>query len=101
MVVKPFAKIPHLLARKGRYWARVSVPEVLRPILGKRELTERLGADLMVARRKISAAVARMQDRLAEAREQPEEIVSASYTAATPPRLARISLRCTAKRLRH
>jgi hypothetical protein len=28
------------------------MPEVLRPILGKRELTEALGADLMVARRK-------------------------------------------------
>jgi hypothetical protein len=41
MADKSLAKIQHLLPRKGRYWARLAVPEALRPVIMKRELTER------------------------------------------------------------
>ena len=70
MVAKSPAKVRNLLPRKGRYWARVSVPEALRPIIGKRELTEPLGADLTIAKRKLPGAVARMLERLSAAREE-------------------------------
>src|SRR5258705_5569321 len=70
MLSKSPAKVRHLLARKGRYWARVAVPEAFGPIIRKRKLTEPLGPDLTIAKRKLPAAVALMQDQLATAREQ-------------------------------
>src|SRR5262249_28828002 len=70
MVANFPAKVRNLLPRKGRYWARVSVPKGLRPIIGKRELTEPLGADLTMAKRKLPGAVARMLERLNAAREE-------------------------------
>jgi hypothetical protein len=45
-------KIRNLLPRNGRYYARITVPASLRPIVGKRELTEPLGADRTVALRR-------------------------------------------------
>jgi integrase len=63
-------KVRHLLNRSGRYCARVSVPATLRPILGKRELLEPLGADRKQALQKQPAAVARMQAILDAARVQ-------------------------------
>lgn len=45
------AKTKNLLSRQGRYWARLSVPVALRPIITKRELLEPLGADRTQARR--------------------------------------------------
>ena len=87
MAEKSLAKIPHLLPRKGRYWARLAVPEALRPIIMKRELTEPLGPDLMVAKRNLPGAVARMQQRLAHAREQVE---TEHRPSAPPPRKGRI-----------
>lgn len=65
-------KHKNLLERKGRYWARLSVPEVLRPIVGKRELLEALGPNLTVAKRKLPGAIGRMQDRLSRARDELE-----------------------------
>lgn len=61
-------KIRHLLSRGGRYYARVVVPLTLRTYVGKRELLEPLGADRTAALRALSAAVARFQDQLSEAR---------------------------------
>jgi site-specific recombinase XerD len=87
MAEKSAAKIPHLLPRKGRYWARLAVPEALRPIIMKRELTEPLGPDLMVAKRNLPGAIARMQQRLAEAREQ---VQTEKRPSAPAPRKGRI-----------
>jgi integrase len=95
MADKSLAKIQHLLPRKGRYWARLAVPDALRPIIMKRELTEPLGADLTLAKRKLPAAVARMQQRLAEAREQ---VGADRRVIAPPPRKGNLlSLRNLAK----
>lgn len=50
-----------------RYYARLTVPVALRPIVGKRELTEPLGADRTVAIRLLSSAIHRMQVELDQA----------------------------------
>ena len=62
MPTQTLAKRSHLLNRNGRYWARLSVPEALRPIIMKRELLEPLGPDRTQALRKLPGAVGRMQD---------------------------------------
>lgn len=63
-------KIRNLLPRNGRYYARLTVPAPLRPIVGKRELTEPLGADRTVALRLLSSALHRMQIELDHARDR-------------------------------
>jgi hypothetical protein len=50
------AKHKHLLNRGGRYWARMSIPGALRPILSKRELLEPLEPDHLEAIRKLPGA---------------------------------------------
>lgn len=62
--------VHYLLERGGRYYARVVVPQRLRPIIGKTELTAPLGADRRIALRDLSAVVADFRDRInaAEAR---------------------------------
>jgi hypothetical protein len=72
MSSKSPAKQRYLVPQGGRYWARISVPKDLRPIVGKNELWEALGADIMQARRQLPGAVARMQEWLGEAREELE-----------------------------
>lgn len=66
-------KIRHLLYRQGRYYTRVVVPVELRPIIGKRELFEALGADRAQALRKHVLAVAEMQGVLDAARKGVEK----------------------------
>lgn len=63
-------KIRNLLPRNGRYYARLTVPAPLRPIVGKRELTEPLGADRTAAIRLLSSAIHRMQIELDQARDR-------------------------------
>jgi hypothetical protein len=87
MIAKSAPKHKNLLNRNGRYWARLSVPEVLRPIIMKRELLEGLGPDLMLARRRLPGAIARMQERLSEAREQ---LRAERRPASPPPRKGRV-----------
>jgi hypothetical protein len=66
------AKTKNLLNRQGRYWARLSVPSALRPIIMKRELLEPLGPDRTQALRKLPGTVGRMQDMLNAARQELE-----------------------------
>lgn len=70
-------KIRNLLPRNGRYYARLTVPVALRPIVGKRELTEPLGADRTVAIRLLSSAIHRMQLELDQARDRAAAIAPA------------------------
>jgi integrase len=53
-------KTKHMFERGGRYYARISVPLALRPIIGKLELLETLGADLNKAKRQLPSTVGRM-----------------------------------------
>lgn len=62
-------QIRHLLRRDGRYFARLRVPEELRPFLGW-ELREPLGADRAEALRRHPAAVTRLQQKIDLAREK-------------------------------
>ena len=63
------AKRRHWKEKKGRFWARISIPSALRPFFGnKTELIEPLGGDLRIANRNHAAAVARLQTRVDEAR---------------------------------
>lgn len=66
-------KVRHLLHVHGRYSARVVVPVALRGIVGKRELLQPLGADRVVALRKLPGAVAEMQAVLDAARARVKE----------------------------
>ena len=63
------AKRRHWKEKDGRFWARVSVPIALRPFFdGKTQLTEPLGGNLRVADRNHAAAVARLFEKLENAR---------------------------------
>ncbi len=61
-------KVRHLLNRLWRWYARLSVPAALRSTVGKRELTEALGADLKAAQRLLPRALAKMQATIQTAR---------------------------------
>lgn len=60
-------KTRHLLERSGRYYARVTVPERARKVVGKRELKAPLGADRRAALRALPAVVATFQQTIANA----------------------------------
>lgn len=63
------AKLRHWKEKDGRYWARISIPEDLRPLFqNKTQLTEALGGDRKAAIDKHPAAVARLKSQLAMAR---------------------------------
>ncbi|WP_293808403.1 tyrosine-type recombinase/integrase [uncultured Bosea sp.] len=81
-------KIRNLLPRNGRYYARLTVPALLRPIVGKRELTEPLGADRTVAIRLLSSAIHRMQMELDQARDRV-----AALSPSAPSRRRPMSVR--------
>lgn len=62
------AKRRHWKEKNGRFWARLAIPERLRPFFGgKSELLEPLGGDRRVADRNHTGAVARLQEKLADA----------------------------------
>lgn len=83
------AKVRYLLTRDGRHFARLGVPEALRPVIGKRELLEPLGSDRRTALRKLPAAVAGMQARLDEARDKIKRPPPAGRPLSVP-QLARL-----------
>lgn len=64
------SKVRHLLHRDGRYYARIRVPDLLREIVGKRELTRALDADRSIALRLLPSAVHAMRIQLDEARDR-------------------------------
>jgi integrase len=66
------SKVRHLCERNGRYFARLVVPEELRPVVGKTEIRTALGADRREAIRTLSRAVVALQDRLAQARREAQ-----------------------------
>lgn len=89
-------KPKYLLLRQGRYWARVTVPKELRPIVGRNELREPLGPDLKAAERRLHSSVARMLATLDRARRElrPSSPATPFASAArrydqTPEELAR------------
>jgi integrase len=84
------AGVRHLLARNGRFYARVAVPKALRSIVGKRELLEPLGAGRTEAHRALPAAVARMQETIQRARQDSK--------VGTPPSLSRFKGRALSPR---
>lgn len=61
------SKVRYLIQRGGRYHARVVVPERLRAILKKVELSASLGADRRAALRKLPSVVALFHAQIAEA----------------------------------
>ena len=63
-------KVRYLVQRGDGFWARIVVPQRLRPILGTTELREPLGPLRSVAERNLHAAVARFHARLAQAERQ-------------------------------
>jgi integrase len=59
----------HVQFSRGRYVVRVTVPEDLRPIIGKRELVEPLGGDKKTAERNAHGVIAGFLAQIEEARE--------------------------------
>ncbi|KQU54440.1 hypothetical protein ASG72_02025 [Bosea sp. Leaf344] len=64
--------VRHIIERDGRFRARLIVPVRLRPIIGKRELSEALGGDRRAAERRAHAVIAKFQNELARAERQLE-----------------------------
>ncbi|MGP4752133.1 tyrosine-type recombinase/integrase [Agrobacterium pusense] len=63
----------YLLNRDGRYFARIVIPQELRPFLdNKTELREALGPDRRVALAKLHAAVAFLQGKIAVAKHEAQ-----------------------------
>jgi integrase len=75
------ARRRHWKEKGGRFWARIAVPRELQPIIGKSELIIALGGDLRVADRNHAAAVAQMQDQIAQARRS----MAPPHSRSTPP----------------
>jgi len=63
-------KIPYLLNRNGRYFARLVVPKDLRGIVGKAELRAPLGPDRREAIKRLPGAVTQLQHQIALAEQQ-------------------------------
>jgi integrase len=79
------AKRRHWKQKDGRFWARISIPVALRPIFdGKTQLTEPLGGDLRVADKNHAAALARLQEKIENAR---SKLGSATTPAMSEPML--------------
>lgn len=89
-------KIPYLLIRDGRHFARRTVPPELQPYIGTIELREPLGPDRKIALEKLHLALVKINARLDHARRQLEAqqgadaVKSAARSAPmTPAELAR------------
>lgn len=66
-------KLRYFQTRNGSYYARMSVPELLRPIIGKRELSAALGPDRRASERALAGVVAGFQTQIMEAARQHAE----------------------------
>src|SRR5689334_10266811 len=82
-------KIPHLLDRDGRYFARITVPPELRSVIGRRELRSPLGPDLKSAKAKLHSAMAEHYAKLDGARALLSRAKPASLRPATTAQLVR------------
>ena len=71
----------YLIERGGRFHARIVVPQKLRPIIRKTELSRPLGPDRRLALKALSRAVAELQGRLSAAEAQ---LLQASGKVARP-----------------
>ncbi len=60
----------HLIVKSGRFYARLRVPDAVRPFLGKREFITPLGPDRKTALDALPAAVAAMKAEIAAAERQ-------------------------------
>ena len=90
-------KIPFLLPREGRYYARRIVPQKLRSIIGKNELREPLGSDrrmaierLPIAMVKINAQIDHARNVLAAQLERDGKALAKRSAPMTPDELARV-----------
>lgn len=82
-------KTRHMINRRGRYHARLVVPEDLRKIVGKTELRAPLGGDYRTALRSLPGAVAQLQHRIATAeREAGQSAKSAPRYPLAPDQIA-------------
>ena len=77
------SKRRHWKEKDGRFWARVAVPKALQTILGKSELIEALGGDRRIADRNHAASVARLQERIAQARHSLEPATTPTFAVAS------------------
>ncbi len=75
-------KVRHLCTRRGRYHARLVVPEKLRGIVGKTELRTPLGGDYRQALKLLPGAVVQLQQQIAQA----EHLAGAGQAQAVPAR---------------
>lgn len=75
-------KVMHLVDRKGRYHARLVVPNDLRGIIGKTELRTPLGGDYRHALKLLPGAIAQLQHQIALA----EQRLNSEEGRATPAR---------------
>lgn len=89
-------RIPYLLVRDGRYFARRTVPPELQPYIGTIELREPLGPDRKIALEKLHLALVKINARLDHARRTLSVTQGADATKAaardapmTPAELAR------------
>lgn len=85
-------KIPYLLNRDGRYYARLVVPKDLRKIVGKSELREPLGPDRRAAIKLLPGQVAKMQHELAVASQKNGEPTNAPMRYPMAPDQMALSL---------
>lgn len=101
MGLKMAGKVRHLLERNGRYYARIVVPERLRPYLhGKTEFHEPLGSDRSIALKALPAALVSFQAQMHVAeRAAAAAGKSAPLAAAFPLSAEQIALRSYRHRL--
>lgn len=79
-------KLRYWKEKGGRFWARIAVPERLRPYLEnpRSELLEPLGGDRRIALRLHPAAVARLQHEIAQAEQKANAGNPAQHRPASP-----------------
>src|SRR4051794_7045910 len=92
-------RVRYLVQRGDGFWARIVVPQRLRPILGTTELREPLGPLRSVAERNLHAAVARFHARLAQA-ERQLTITDPRHSRGRPLTLAQLARAHYAEELR-
>lgn len=78
-------KLKYFQTRNGSYYARMSVPELLRPFIGKRELSEALGPDRRAAERAHAGVIAGFHSQISEASRQHAEAQGAPVPLARFP----------------
>lgn len=78
-------KLRYFQIRNGSYYARMGVPEALRPFIGKRELLEPLGSERRTAERALASIVASFHMQISDASRQLSESQGAPEPLARFP----------------